>query len=109
MDAILTALIPASLGLLGGVVGSLIAPWVNWGIEKRRQKLAYRRELVASWRKMIQSVTRNPRDGGKSLVFHLERYDRFYSLKPHLSAKALTEIAVTRTKVVGSTIDAGLA
>lgn len=36
----------AYLGLLGGVVGSLIPPWVNWGIELRREKMKYRRELI---------------------------------------------------------------
>ena len=35
--------------ILGGIAG-LFSPWANWGIEKRRQKLARRRELITGWR-----------------------------------------------------------
>lgn len=47
----------AVIGLLAGVVGGITVAWVNWGIEKRKQKLTYRRELVAKWRKMIAMST----------------------------------------------------
>src|SRR5215203_734611 len=30
--------VPAVLGLVAGVIGSLIAPWVQWAIEKRRDR-----------------------------------------------------------------------
>jgi hypothetical protein len=39
--------------LIAGAIGSLIAPWVVWGIEKKRGRLQYRREQIASWRKAI--------------------------------------------------------
>ncbi len=46
-------IVPAIIGFLTGVLGTLFAPWVNWGIEKRRKKLEYRQELIKSWRKDI--------------------------------------------------------
>lgn len=49
-DPVLTVFISAFAGLISGVVGSLIAPWVHWGVEKRRGRLASRRETIAAWR-----------------------------------------------------------
>ena len=45
--------LPAILGFLAGIAGSTIAPWVKWGIEKRREKLKHKRELIWSWRKYV--------------------------------------------------------
>ena len=108
MDEFLKVFIPAVIGLVTGAIGSLIAPWVNWGVEKRRQKLAYRRELIAGWRKMVQEVTRTPDQPQLSLAQVLERHEAFYSLKPHLSHKVIVEIYNGRTFLVGSTIGAAL-
>lgn len=41
-QVILTALI----GLITGALGSLFAPWVNWGIEKRRFRFEYRKKVI---------------------------------------------------------------
>ena len=64
-------IIVALIGLAGGAIGSLFAPWANWGIEKRKQKLAYRRELVAKWRRMISwasfTYTHRPEDDESKL------------------------------------------
>lgn len=45
--------IPALIGLLGGVVGSLIAPWVHWRIEKRRLLYQSRLEFVRAARELL--------------------------------------------------------
>ena len=37
---------PAIAGLIAGLVGSLIAPWVSWGIEARRERMKSRRALL---------------------------------------------------------------
>lgn len=50
MDGFWNRALPAVLGLVGGLVGSLIGPWVQWGIEKRRSKLAFKREQIKRWR-----------------------------------------------------------
>jgi hypothetical protein len=45
-DTILTAVIGGIAGLITGTIGSLIAPWVHWGIEKRRSQAERRRALI---------------------------------------------------------------
>jgi predicted YcjX-like family ATPase len=95
------------LGFVAGIAGSLIAPWVNWGVEKRRQKLAHRRELISRWRKMIRDVTLIKDGSERTLAELLERQEAFYSLQPHLSQKVISEIYRSRTVIAGSTIDAG--
>ena len=38
--------IAAIVGAIAGAVGSLIAPWANWGIEKRKRKFMWRKKLI---------------------------------------------------------------
>jgi len=40
-------------GSFAGGLASLVAPWVNWGIEKRRTKLDTRRKLISEWRDAV--------------------------------------------------------
>lgn len=51
--------ISAIVGLLAGTVGSLIAPWVHWSIEKRKSKIEYRREQIRKWREEINASDTN--------------------------------------------------
>ena len=46
-------LISAALGLVTGIVGSLAAPWAQWGIERRRRQLDRRSELITHWRTVL--------------------------------------------------------
>jgi len=51
-----TTLILAGItGLFSGAAGSLIAPWIHWGIEKKRIKHSRRAELIKRWRVTIAS------------------------------------------------------
>lgn len=34
MEAFLKIFVPAFIGLISGAIGSIIAPWIHWGIEK---------------------------------------------------------------------------
>lgn len=52
---IYTAIISGVIGLITGAVGSLIAPWVHWGIEKKRGKHERRAKLIEQWREIISS------------------------------------------------------
>jgi hypothetical protein len=45
-DTVFVAITGGISGLITGAIGSLVAPWVNWGIEKRRKKQERRRELI---------------------------------------------------------------
>lgn len=78
-------------GVMGFIAG-LFAPWVKWGIEKRRERLRHRRDLVAKWRRMIQTVAGTPIDPALGVTHLLERHEDYYSLRPHLSTKTLGEI-----------------
>ena len=46
-------LIPAAAGLVSGVIGSLVAPWVQWGVESRRERKAGRKALLAEVRTLL--------------------------------------------------------
>jgi hypothetical protein len=57
MDIELTKLIvPAITGLLAGTIASLVAPWVNWGIEKKRKSLEYRQSLIKDVRQLTDKA-----------------------------------------------------
>ena len=84
-DVISKVIIPA---VAGGIAG-WFAPWRHWEIEKRRQVLERRRELVTAWRmKLIPMVSKlsdwNEVEGRDVLgsPYHA-------SQRPHLSAQAL--------------------
>ncbi len=56
-DAVITAAIAGVVGLMTGVIGSLFAPWAQWGIEKRRKRIERRTTLVDGWRKVLTAQT----------------------------------------------------
>ena len=41
-------------GLIGGAIGSLIAPWIHWGIEKRKIRHQKRIDLFKEVREYVQ-------------------------------------------------------
>ena len=94
-------------GLLGFIAG-IFTPWVKWGIEKRRLRFQHRRDLVARWRRMVQSIAQSPIESQEEVTRQLEAHEDFYSLQPHLSLKARGELHRGTTILVGSTIGAAL-
>lgn len=55
--SIINAVIAGVVGLITGAVGSLVAPWIQWGIEKRRKRYERRVELIKQWRELALSET----------------------------------------------------
>jgi hypothetical protein len=53
---IAVALISGGVGLTTGIVGSLIAPWANWGVEKRRLRQESRVERIGEWRDGVEAL-----------------------------------------------------
>ena len=97
LDSILEVTKLVSSGAIGGVVGA----WSAWGVEKRRSKLAYRRELVKSWRQMVFDVTRtyeNLHAQDVSFTELIERREAYYSLKPHLPSETLDALKAEKNK-----------
>ena len=77
----------AAIALVSGAIGSLFAPWANWGIEKRKQKLEYRKELIKRWRAMLAELAAQEigTDDAKPLAL-LEKHEDFYSLSNHIDS-----------------------
>jgi hypothetical protein len=90
--------------ILPAVIGAgtgLFSPWANWGIEKRRQKLAYRRQLVADWRsKLIPLV--GPGADWAGTRNDLLNAPEFASLKPHLKREIATALQARRVRILGN-------
>ena len=62
-------LISGSVGFVTGAVGSLVAPWVQWAIEKRRTKLDYKRNLIKEWRSFVDNFHWDSDNFGESSVY----------------------------------------
>jgi hypothetical protein len=81
---VVTALIAGVVGLITGAIGSLVAPWVNWGIEKRRKKHENRAALISIWRQII---------GGSNFErHHMTGHPSYGALKPLLSQDAAEQL-----------------
>ena len=87
---VLIYVIPVALGFIGGVIGSLIAPWVQWGVEKRRLRQAKRRELISACRILLAT------DIDKKTFREAEFY---LKLRPHLYQLVIDEIESDDTAV----------
>ena len=83
---VVAALIGGGAGLATGVVGSLFAPWANWGIEKRRLRRAGRVERIKEWR-----AGANQLDSDVHFM-ELEWSTWYVTLLPEMSASARQQI-----------------
>jgi hypothetical protein len=81
---IVTALIAGVVGLLTGAIGSLIAPWVNWGIEKRRKRHENRANLINTW----QAIIANPKFDRARMTTH----PSYGTLMPLLTPAAVKQL-----------------
>jgi len=64
------------VGLITGAIGSLVAPWSVWGVEKRRARRQSRVEQVARWREALRPGAFERRSFVGS--------EAYSTLKPHL-------------------------
>jgi hypothetical protein len=71
---IVVALIGGVAGLTTGVVGSLFAPWANWGAEKRRRRQDRRVERIAEWPLGVRRLREAESDYLKSVHGHAPAY-----------------------------------
>lgn len=92
---LITMIISAVTGGIAGGIGSLVAPWANWGVEKKRIIYEQRRELIAKARMVLNKPLAN------TDFRHTELYSR---LRPHLSSRAITAIEGTRTNDGGEIV-----
>ena len=92
-STVVAAIVGGVAGVVTGGISSVIAPWANWGVEKRQLRRQERVTQIAGWR----DVARMYPDGAKLLLD-----GRYFSLRPHLTpqereaAEALEQGARTR-------------
>jgi hypothetical protein len=53
--SVVGTVIVALIGLVSGAIGSIIAPWANWSIEKKRKSIEYKHKLISDVRVLIDS------------------------------------------------------
>ena len=84
MDSpVLMYIIPGIIGIVGGIIGSLAAPWIHWGVEKRRTRQAKRRELISSCRVLLGT-------GLDKKTFR--ETEVYFKIRPHLDRQIINEI-----------------
>jgi hypothetical protein len=84
-DAVLVAII----GVASGAVGSLIAPWVNWGIDQRRLRLERRVKRITEWRQFIDQF-----DFGQQ---HFRTTTVYAAMRPYMSEEVIKRFESQRT------------
>ena len=78
-----TKILPALLGLLAGVFGSIFTPWIKWEIEKKKETRAIKRKKIDTWRSYVE----------KNFNWDSFRDTSFFSeMKPFLSEKMVKEL-----------------
>jgi hypothetical protein len=103
------------VAVIGGAVGSLLGPLVNWRIEKKKLTRASQQAPIEKWRQMIHDVTLQlakiergeaprPANVRSPEAFFLEQHPDFSSLKPLLPQSALYEIFGAMTVHAGRTL-----
>ena len=83
-ENIITAIIAGVVGLTTGAIGSLVAPWMHWGIEKKRKKIERKMQLVKHWQEVLSEPTFN--------LVTFRDDSTFAILKPLLSKNALNTV-----------------
>lgn len=53
MDTLVSLVVAAVIGFVTGGLGSLVAPWANWGVEKQRQRQERRRKVLEEARNLV--------------------------------------------------------
>ena len=92
-DTIMVALIGAIAGLISGTIASLIAPWINWGVKKKKFRLEERRKLLKEIREIIikeyeahekftKELALNP-DSTKQKIFYPTAITYYDTLNKH--------------------------
>jgi hypothetical protein len=100
-DTVWAAIVGGIAGVVTGSISAVVAPWANWGIEKRRQKLNDRRERIKAWREMVK-VTNLQRESFRETT-------GYSTLRPYLTTGLIDEIERTDINITltmgGSTPD----
>lgn len=86
-DKLLLSLVAAVSLLVGGLVTSVLAPWVKHRIERKSAEIDRKRQLISDWRQMIIVIT-NETNNPDEVRALLQNHPAFLSLEPHLTDEA---------------------
>ncbi|MEW5768780.1 MAG: hypothetical protein AB1831_00300 [Pseudomonadota bacterium] len=86
-DKLLLAVVAAISAAVGGVITSVLAPWVKHRIERKATEIDRKRQLISDWRQMVITIANSTSEPGKACVL-LQSHPAFLSLEPHLSEEA---------------------
>lgn len=76
-------IISGVVGLIAGTIGSLVAPWVNWKIEKKRMRRSKRQGLLTQLRVYLESPS------SRQNVLEEKEY---LQLKKHMRKKVVSNL-----------------
>ena len=91
MNFLFQVVIPAFFGLVSSAIASLVAPWVNWRIEQKREKLAYKKEMIRRWREFLNDRDYDGTQFSGSVIYS--------EIRPHLSSETLQSIESNRITI----------
>lgn len=94
------ALLTAFIGLITGAIGSLITPYVKWGIEKKRKRHDYRREII----KELKSIAMKS-DFDRIQIINAQSY---MSVREKLSYKTIKTLERPLSELRGTVGDPAL-
>jgi hypothetical protein len=72
----------AIIGLITGAVGSLLAPWANWGIEKRRLRVNRQRDIIDNERRNLTNYSKE----------QIRNSAEYAAIRSHLSSDLVSRI-----------------
>ena len=87
-------IISGIIGLIGGAIGSLLAPWVNWKIEIKKELWRTKKELILKLRTYLQN--NSPKN--KNFLNSID-YTR---IRPYLSNNFVNELEDFETTILHS-------
>src|ERR1035437_1403612 len=80
------------IGLFTGAVGSLIAPWINWRIEKKKNERMEKEKLIENLRLYV--LRKDPKD-----IEFINSID-YIRIRPYLSNKFVEELENSNETVI---------
>src|SRR6185295_11543125 len=92
-DAVTSAIVGGLAGIITGGLSSLFAPWIHWGIEKKRGIRKDQKSLLNSAQAMIVDYRSNVGvDEFLPVGCSLYKNTNWLRIKPYLSTEALKQI-----------------
>ena len=98
-DTLWAAIVGGIAGIIAGGLSSIVAPWANWRIERKRQQIEERSQAIRRWREMIMGW-RFYADHNRPGQLYLERQVGWVSLEPHLKPAVLHNVGRYRGREI---------